>query len=68
MRRVTGMSLGTYFATEIAAPLGLDYFIGLPEALEPRVARLYPPPPADDGLQALIDAALSRREHAGWAR
>jgi CubicO group peptidase (beta-lactamase class C family) len=58
VRRVTGMSLGTCFATELAAPLGLDYFIGLPETLEPRVARLYPPV-SDAALQALIDAALS---------
>ena len=58
------MSLGTYFATEIAAPLGLDYYIGLPEALEPRVARLYPPPPADAGLQALDRRRAQRREHA----
>ena len=58
VRRVTGVSLGTFFATELAAPLGLDYFIGLPEALEQRVARLYPPV-SDAALQALIDAALS---------
>jgi CubicO group peptidase (beta-lactamase class C family) len=58
VRRVTGVSLGTFFATELAAPLGLDYFIGLPEVLEPRVARLYPPV-SDAALQALIDAALS---------
>src|SRR4029079_13619000 len=43
VRRITGVSLGTYFATELAQPLGLDYYIGLPESLEPRVARLYPP-------------------------
>jgi CubicO group peptidase (beta-lactamase class C family) len=58
VRRVTGVSLGTCFATELAEPLGLDYFIGLPEAVESRVARLYPPV-ADEGLQALIDAALA---------
>jgi CubicO group peptidase (beta-lactamase class C family) len=58
VRRITGVSLGTFFASELAAPLGLDYFIGLPEALEPRVARLYPPV-ADATLQELIDAALA---------
>lgn len=58
VRRVTGRSLGAFFATELAAPLGLDYFIGLPEALEPRVARLYPPA-ADAALQALIDQAMA---------
>jgi CubicO group peptidase (beta-lactamase class C family) len=58
VRRITGVSLGTFFATELARPLGLDYYIGLPEALEPRVARLYPPV-ADATLQDLIDAALA---------
>ena len=58
VRRVTGVSLGTWFATEIAAPLHLDFHIGLPEAHEPRVARLYPPA-ADAQLQGLIDAAMA---------
>jgi CubicO group peptidase (beta-lactamase class C family) len=58
VRRVTGVSLGTWFASELAAPLGLDFHIGLPEALEPRVARLYPPREAA-ALQELIDAAMS---------
>ena len=33
-----GMSLGTFFQNEIAKPLGLDFWIGLPEEIEPRVA------------------------------
>ena len=40
VRRVTGMSIGTYLRTEIAGPLGADFFIGLPASEEPRVARL----------------------------
>jgi CubicO group peptidase (beta-lactamase class C family) len=40
VRRITGRSLGTYFREEVAEPLGLDFWIGLPEALEPRVAQL----------------------------
>ena len=40
LRRVTGRSLGAYFAAEIAGPLGLEFHIGLPAALEPRVAPL----------------------------
>lgn len=58
VRRITGETLGGYFARELAAPLGLDYFIGLPEALEPRVARLYPPV-ADAELHVLVDRALA---------
>ena len=38
LRRVTGDSLGTIFRTEVAEPLGLDFWIGLPEEQEPRVA------------------------------
>ena len=40
VRRVSGASLGTTFRSEVAEPLGIDFHIGLPEADEPRVARL----------------------------
>jgi CubicO group peptidase (beta-lactamase class C family) len=40
IRRATGRSVGTYLRDEIAGPLGLDFWIGLPEEHEPRVARL----------------------------
>jgi CubicO group peptidase (beta-lactamase class C family) len=49
LRRVTGHSLGTFFRTEVAEPLGLDFWIGLPEEQEPRVApSISPEPPAPD--------------------
>ena len=32
VRRITGRSIGTYFREEIGDPLGLDFWIGLPEA------------------------------------
>ena len=38
VRRCSGKSLGQFFRDEIAGPLGLDFWIGLPEAIEPRVA------------------------------
>ena len=38
IRRVSGKSLGTFFRDEVATPLGLDFWIGLPEEEEPRVA------------------------------
>ena len=38
VRRVTGRSLGTFFAEEIAGPLGLEFWIGLPAEQEPRVS------------------------------
>ena len=40
VRRVDGRTIGRYFADEVAGPLGLDFWIGLPEAEEGRVARL----------------------------
>ncbi len=42
IRRVTGMSVGTYLRKEVADPLGLDLWIGLPEAEEDRVASFVP--------------------------
>src|SRR6266511_5935285 len=46
-RRVTGHSLGTFFRTQVAEPLGLDFWIGLPEEHETRVAlNISPDPPA----------------------
>ncbi|HEX4247874.1 MAG TPA: serine hydrolase domain-containing protein [Pseudonocardia sp.] len=37
IRRVSGRSVGTFLADEIAGPLGLDLWIGLPAEHEPRV-------------------------------
>jgi len=51
VRRVTGGTIGAYLRDEVAAPLGLDFWIGLPEEIEPRVARLVPP---KDDLGALL--------------
>ena len=38
VRRVDGRTLGTFFHDEFAEPLGLEFWIGLPEQFEPRVA------------------------------
>jgi len=40
VRRVSGRTLGTFFSEEVAGPLGLDFWIGLPEPEETRVAPL----------------------------
>ena len=42
VRRLTGRSLGMFFQQEIAAPLDLEFWIGLPEEMHSRVATLYP--------------------------
>jgi len=44
VRRATGRSLGTVFRDEVAGPLGLDFWIGLPAEQEPRVAPMISPP------------------------
>jgi len=42
VRRASGKSLGTFFKDEVAEPLGIDFWIGLPEDKEPRVANMIP--------------------------
>ncbi|WP_433346855.1 serine hydrolase domain-containing protein [Micromonospora sp. CA-111912] len=44
VRRVSGRSLGTYFADEIGKPLGLDLWVGLPASEAYRVSRLVEQP------------------------
>lgn len=45
-RRIAGQNVGAFFQQEIAGPLGLDFWIGLPESIEPRVAPVIFTPPA----------------------
>lgn len=40
VRRISGKSVGTFFADEVAGPLGLSAWIGLPEEQEQRLARI----------------------------
>jgi CubicO group peptidase (beta-lactamase class C family) len=49
VRRVSGRSPGRFFAEEVAGPLGLDFWIGLPDEHEHRVGRLLPPQAPDLG-------------------
>jgi CubicO group peptidase (beta-lactamase class C family) len=60
VRRIDGRSIGRFFADEIAGPLGLDLWIGLPEQLEPRAARLMPA--GDYGITYLGDEPEYRLE------
>jgi CubicO group peptidase (beta-lactamase class C family) len=48
VRRITGQSLGTFFALELAEPLGADFHIGLDPRHDHRVGQIIPstePPP-----------------------
>lgn len=53
--RATGRSVGDLVTTEIAKPLGLDFFIGLPDKEEARVAPLVDPPPPDPAVLDTIE-------------
>ncbi len=43
VRRVSGRSVGTFFAEEVAGPLGADFHIGTPAEHDDRVAKVIPP-------------------------
>ena len=42
VRRVSGLPLAEFFEKEVSGPLGLDFWLSLPEDLEPLVARTIP--------------------------
>jgi CubicO group peptidase (beta-lactamase class C family) len=42
-RRASGRTLGRYFREEVAEPIGADFWIGLPESEDARVAQMVPP-------------------------
>ena len=52
VRRVTGRSVGDFFAQEVAGPLGADFRIGLPAEHDHRVALTVPPPFRDEDYAA----------------
>ncbi|MCI3239936.1 serine hydrolase domain-containing protein [Streptomyces spinosisporus] len=58
VRRATGRTLQEVYEERIRAPYGLDFFLGLPEALEPRFRSVQPMAPTPK-QQAVLDAAPS---------
>jgi CubicO group peptidase (beta-lactamase class C family) len=56
VRRIAGVSLGEYWRATFADPLGLDFWFGMPAAVEQRVAPVFPakqaPPKGDPFYQA----------------
>lgn len=65
IRRVSGRTPGRFFADEIAAPLGLDFFIGLPTSERDRVSRMvYQQPEVD--LTAVPPEEIPRSS-ANWS-
>lgn len=51
---ITGRSAGQYLAEEIAGPLGLHYWVGLPAEEIPRCARLLPPAGGSEEVATLL--------------
>jgi CubicO group peptidase (beta-lactamase class C family) len=56
IRRITGQTCGSFFASEIAGPLGADFWIGLPEAELGRCSVLQGVRPSEDEQAALAQA------------
>jgi CubicO group peptidase (beta-lactamase class C family) len=63
VRRITGLSPGTYFRSVLGDPLGLATWIGLPAAERGRVAWMEPPLPDEDSDMARGFAALGSERH-----
>lgn len=56
VRRVDGRGLGRFFAEEIAGPAGTDFWIGLPESEEDRLAPIVTPEQATpEGIDPSFD-------------
>ncbi|MFE7098264.1 serine hydrolase domain-containing protein [Streptomyces erythrochromogenes] len=69
VRRVTGRSLGEFFAQEVAGPLGADFHFGLPAEDDRRVAPLIAPLSQTDEFAAGAPMGPDgvRREYEGAA-
>ena len=61
VRRITGTTIGQFLKDEVADVIGADFFIGLPQSEEARVAPIVPPPPAD--LSALDKDSIAYRTY-----
>ncbi len=62
MRRVDGRSLGRFLREELAEPLGLQIYLGLPLAEDHRAVEVIPDPDAD----AVMEEASRRPEAFGY--
>jgi CubicO group peptidase (beta-lactamase class C family) len=60
VRRVSGRSLGAFFAEEVAGPLGADIHIGTGPEHDARVARVIPPPPLAIPDDLDLDGVMAR--------
>ena len=75
VRRITGTSIGTWFAEEVAKPLGADFWIGLPASEDGRVSPVIPPPAMHgEGMSEIAQRTLANPPldpavpHQAWWR
>jgi CubicO group peptidase (beta-lactamase class C family) len=67
VRKIAGKALSEYWREVFAKPLNLDFWIGLPEELNPRVATVYaaksgkPPEPKQFYLDLVTPGTLARK-------
>lgn len=57
VRRISGETIGSFFRKNVAEPLGVDFYIGLPESEDHRVAPMLNPDTPSGGLTNSTDAA-----------
>jgi len=63
VHRAGGRRAGRFFHEEVAQPLGLDFWIGAPAAIEPRIVPMIPAVPDEPWMATrFIQAALSGKE------
>lgn len=67
IRRITGLTPGAMLAKEVAEPLGLELWIGLPEAEEHRVSPMIPAPPPPPEVAELVALMMGPQSMGGRA-
>jgi CubicO group peptidase (beta-lactamase class C family) len=67
VRRITGLSLGQFFAKEVAGPLNADFHIGLAPENDHRVSNVVPPPPLPIDLESLDPDSVMVKTFTGPA-
>lgn len=53
VRRISGVSIGEFFAENVAGPLGLDFWIGLPDSEQRRVSPMIATVPGEGAMPDL---------------
>jgi len=76
VRRITGVTIGSFFNSEVVSPLGADFHIGLPASEDDRVAPIIPPELPQDAeisqiaARTLLNPAMTGAEpwKESWRR